>query len=140
MAWDGLEDSQCCQGRTPKSDLLIRDSFPQAFRIRPSSPFYCTVVYTTPSCGLFSFLQVCQQAFEITSKIIFYLKISGQSFQIECNIWLTILFFMPHHTFIHGNGERKCSRKRFGPKLLRDSCGRAQKQFAGTLHPASLAA
>ena len=100
--------------------------------ISPFSVLYLTVVYTTPSCGLLGFLQVCRLAFEIRSKIIFYLKIPGQSFQVECIIWLAILFFMPHHTSLHGNGERKCSRNQSGPKLLWEGRGRAEKQFAGT--------
>lgn len=113
--------------------------FPQALMISPFSVLYFTIVYRTPSCGLLGFFQAWKLAFEVRSKILFYLRIPDQLFQRECVIWLIILFFMPHRIFLHGNGERKCSRKQFGPKLLWGSSGRVAELFAGSQHQAWLA-
>lgn len=110
--------------------------FPQALMISPFSGFYFTIVYRAPSCGLSGFFQAWRLAFEVRSKILFYLRIPDQLFQRECVIWLTILFFTPHRTFLHGNGERKCSRKQFGLKLLWGSSGRVAELFSGSQHQA----
>lgn len=109
---------------TIRATLLNYLHFPQALMIPPFSVLYLTVVYRTASCALLGFFQVWRPAFEVRSKILFYLRIPDQLFQRECFIWLTILFSMPHHTFLHGNGERKCSGKLFGPKLPGGSSGR----------------
>jgi hypothetical protein len=87
------------------------------------SPLFCSALESEPPHPVvfWGILQVCSLIFEITSQIIFYWRMFEQSSQIECIIWLMILLFMPHHNFQHGNGERKCSRKWFGPKLLGDS-------------------
>ena len=101
---------------TIRATLLNYLHFPQALMIPPFSVLYLTVVCRAASCALLGFFQVWRPAFEVRSKILFYLRIPDQLFQRECFIWLTILFSMPHHTFLHGNGERKCSGKQFGPK------------------------
>lgn len=118
---------------TIRATLLNYLHFPQALMIPPFSVLYLTVVCRTASCALLGFFQVWRPAFEVRSKILFYLRIPDQLFQRECFIWLTILFSMPHHTFLHGNGERKCSGKQFGPKFLGAAAG-------GSQHPAWLAA
>lgn len=38
---------------------------------------------------------------------------------MECNIWLAILFFMPHHNFLHGNGKGNVT----GNDLDQNYCG-----------------
>lgn len=126
--WKPLGYSKCPKAHNWSHTFELSTFSPGSY----DTSLFCSL----PHCSLqnrilwsFEFLSSLETGFEVRSKILFYLRIPDQLIQRECIIWLTILFSMPHHTFLHGNGERKCSGKRFGPKLLGAAAG-------GPQHPA----